>query len=337
MVDEDALKHWRDAGHVARRSLEAIKDEIKVGATWHEVIESAERYIYRHGGKPAFPCTIAVNDLAAHYTTDHLQTPPSCLEGQMKFRKGDLVKLDIGVHVEGAIGDNALTIEVGNSNKHSEQIKAAKEARDASIEKMHPGTPWHEVGAAAEQAQRDAGFAPISNLCGHQLDIFNLHAGTSVPSYACGGEHPGFKGTVPEGGVFAVEPFNTTGTQGLVENVPPRHSSNIWRVTGDITVKKALAKGKLKPLGATMARYLEERYHNLPFAERWAYPLMEKPFPRESEESRQGKWNSLVKKLISIRHLETYHLLRCADGGMIGQYEHTVWIAPGGAEILTVE
>ena len=85
-----------------------------------------------------------------------------------------------------------------------------------------------------------------------------------------------------------------------------------------------------------MARYLEERYHQLPFAERWAYPLMEKPFPRESEESRQNKWNALVKKLINIRFLETYHLLRCADGGLIGQYEHTVWIGPGGAEILTV-
>ena len=102
-------------------------------------------------------------------------------------------------------------------------------------------------------------------------------------------------------------------------------------------MKKALAKGKLKPLGATMARYLEERYHQLPFAERWAYPLLEKPFPNEDEESRQSKWNALTKKLLSIRFLETYHLLRCADGGLISQFEHTVWIADGGAEILTVE
>ena len=45
MVDAADMKHWRDAGHVARRTLEAIKDEIKVGARWHDVIESAERYI----------------------------------------------------------------------------------------------------------------------------------------------------------------------------------------------------------------------------------------------------------------------------------------------------
>ena len=337
MVNEDELKHWKDAGHVARRTLEAIKDEIKPGVSWNTVIESAERYIHRHGGKPAFPCTIAVNNIAAHYTTDHALTKPDGVEDEMVFVKGDLVKLDIGVHVSGAIGDNAITVEVGNSNKHTEQIKASKEARDASIEKMHPGTPWHEVGAAAEQVQRDAGFEPITNLCGHQLEIFNLHAGTSVPSFACNSENPSFKGVVSENSVFAVEPFNTTGKQGLVENVPPRHSSNIWRITGDISVKKALAKQKLKPLGATMARYLEERYNHLPFAERWAFPLLEKPFPNENEESLQSKWNALTKKLINIRFLETYHMLRCADEGMIGQFEHTVWIAPGGAEILTIE
>ena len=59
MVDEDDLKLWKDAGHVARRTLENIKDEIKPGVSWHDVIEKAERYIIRHGGKPAFPATIS--------------------------------------------------------------------------------------------------------------------------------------------------------------------------------------------------------------------------------------------------------------------------------------
>ena len=53
--------------------------------------------------------------------------------------------------------------------------------------------------------------------------------------------------------------------------------------------------------------------------------------------SRQSKWNALVKKLISIRFLETYHALGCQDGGMIGQFEHTILVNSGGPEILTVE
>jgi methionyl aminopeptidase len=104
----------------------------------------------------------------------------------MIFEKGDLVKLDVGVHIKGALADNALTIEVGNGNNHTEQIKAAKEARDAAIEKMYPETPWHEIGKAAEQVTKDAGFEAIRNLCGHQLERWNLHSGTSIPSFACG-------------------------------------------------------------------------------------------------------------------------------------------------------
>ena len=334
---EESLKYWRDAGHVARRTLEAMKLELQPGKTYHEIIESAERFIHRHGGKPAFPGTIQSNDLAAHFTTNHSIEDVEGWEGDMVLQKGDCVKIDYGVHIKGHIGDNALTFEVGNTNNHTEQIKAAKEARDAAIEVMHPGTPWYKVGAAAAQPSIDAGFQPIRNLCGHQLKPWELHAGVSIPSYACGPDNMGFKGVVEEGSVYAVEPFNTTGSSGLIENIGSPTSSNIYRVTGLTTSRKARAKGQLKPLGAQLARNLEERYSTLPFAERWAFPMLEKPFPEADEASRQSKWNALVKKLISIRFLETYHALRCMDGGNICQFEHTVYITDGGPEILTVE
>jgi methionyl aminopeptidase len=337
MVDEGELKYWRDAGHVARRTLEAMKLELEPGKSFHEIIESAERFIHRHGGKPAFPATIAANDLAAHFTTNHLIEDVEGWQSSMILEKGDLVKIDYGVHIKGHIGDNAMSVEIGNGNNHTEQIKAAKEARDAAIEVMHPGTPWWKVGAAAAQPSIDAGFQPIRNLCGHQLKPWELHAGVSIPSYACGPDNRGFKGVVEEGGVYAIEPFNTTGKTGMIENIGGRESSNIYRVTGNTTSKKARAKGQLKPLGAQMARNLEERYGTLPFAERWAFPMLEKPFPEADEESLQSKWNALIKKLISIRFIETYHALRCIDGGTIAQFEHTVHITDGGPEILTVE
>ena len=336
MVEESDLKQWRDAGHVARRTLEGIKGEIVEGKTWSEVIDSAERFIRRHGGQAAFPVTISVNNIAAHYTTNHADKPMEDWESEMTLRNGDLVKLDVGAHIKGAKADNAMTIEVGSKGKHTDQIKAAKEARDAAIEKMHPGTPWYEIGAAAEQVTKDAGFEPIRNLCGHEMERWNLHAGLSIPMYACGKNNPGFKGVVEKGGIYAIEPFNTTGSSGMIENVPPTGSSNILRVTGDVKIRKALSKGKLKPLGATMARYIEERYQTLPFAERWAYPLLEKPFPEQDEEALTKKWNALVKKLTSIRFLEVYPALRDVDGGFVGQYEHTVIVTDGGPEILTI-
>ena len=142
---------------------------------------------------------------------------------------------------------------------------------------------------------------------------------------------------VEEGGIYAIEPFNTTGSSGMIKNIGNPNSSNIYRITGMTTSRKARAKGQLKPLGAQMARNLEERYSTLPFAERWALPMLEKPFPEADETSLQSKWRALVKKLISIRFLETYHVLACKDGGNICQFEHTVLVTDGGPEILTVE
>ena len=63
----------------------------------------------------------------------------------------------------------------------------------------------------------------------------------------------GFRGVVEEGGVYAIEPFNTTGASGLIENIGRPNSSNIYRATGLTTPRKARAKNQLKPLGAQMA------------------------------------------------------------------------------------
>ena len=106
---------------------------------------------------------------------------------------------------------------------------------------------------------------PISNLCGHKMERWSLHDGVSIPMYACGANNPSFKGSVEEGGIYAVEPFNTTGSSGMVENVSPHNSSNILRVTGNVKIRRALEKKKLKPLGARLAHYIEERYKHTSF------------------------------------------------------------------------
>ena len=65
--------------------------------------------------------------------------------------------------------------------------------------------------------------------------------------------------------------------------------------------------------------------------------MLSKPFTEEDEESLRSKWRSLIKKLTSIRFLEVYSALRDVDNGVVGQFEHTVYVTEGGPEILTVE
>ena len=97
MVEESDLKQWKDAGHVARRTLEGIKGEIVAGKGWNDVIDSAERFIRRHGGQAAFPVTISVNDMAAHYTTNTQLSPPEGWEREMNRGRGSPLGHDPGI------------------------------------------------------------------------------------------------------------------------------------------------------------------------------------------------------------------------------------------------
>ena len=87
-MEEADIKFWKDAGHVARRTIEGIKGEIVAGKSWDDLIDSAERFIRRHGGTPAFPVTISVNDIVAHYTPNSILTKPESLEEEMVFEQG---------------------------------------------------------------------------------------------------------------------------------------------------------------------------------------------------------------------------------------------------------
>ena len=59
--------------------------------------------------------------------------------------------------------------------------------------------------------------------------------------------------------------------------------------------------------------------------------------PGRGPRGNKEKWNALIRKLTSIRFLESYSALRCVDRGNVAQFEHTVWMSESGAEVLTVE
>ena len=123
MNSEEILK-WKDAGKLARDALNFGKTLILDGASMLDVTENIENFVIEKKGRLAFPTNIAVNNVGAHWT-------PSTKSKEI-FHTGDVVKLDVGVHIDGYIGDNALTVEIGNS-KYKKMIEASREALNAAI------------------------------------------------------------------------------------------------------------------------------------------------------------------------------------------------------------
>ena len=116
------------AGMIAAEALKYGKGLIKIGASLLDVTEKIEETIANLGGRCAFPINISINHIAAHYS--------SFPDDKTIFQKGNVVKLDIGVHVNGHIADNAATIDLGDNK---ELILAAEKALKEAIVVAKPG------------------------------------------------------------------------------------------------------------------------------------------------------------------------------------------------------
>ena len=236
---EDVLEKYREAGRILKIVRAEAADMIKIGNGLLEVAEFVENKTIELGGKPAFPCNISRNQEAAH------ATPKA---GDKDVFGKDMVKLDLGVHVDGYIADSAITVDLSGN---PDNVKASEDALAAAIDLIKPGVSTGEIGTAIEESIRSYSLSPIMNLTGHGLSQYEAHDNPSVPN-----KHVEGGVILKEGDVLAIEPFATNGT-GLVHD-------GSWAEIYSIIRKKPVRM----PAVRNVLKQAEE-YRELPFAKRW--------------------------------------------------------------------
>jgi len=295
-MDKKIVEKYRKAGRIAAEARDYGESLVKEDALLLDAAEKVEKYILEKGAKPAFPVNIGINDVAAHYTPRH--------DDKTVFRKGEIVKIDVGAHVDGYIGDTADTVEVGTNNYES-MIKASKEALSVAVELIKPDVDLSVVGAGIETTIRSYNFVSVENLTGHSLKQYRLHAGKSVPNIS-----NGVKEKIKKDDVLAVEPFATNGA-GRVDG---KTGGNIYRLVRDREPKTENSKKLLK--------YIKENFLVLPFAERWCMDIVDNV-------------EAVLRELRREMIITGYPVLKETGGGMVTQAEHTVIVMENGAEVTT--
>lgn len=296
-MDKDVLEKYRQAGTIAHEVREFGMKLIAEDVPMLEVVNKIEDQIVKRGARVAFPVNIAIDDVAAHFTPRHDDT-------RLTFQRGNVVKLDVGVHIDGYIADTAVTVEVSTRN-WQDLIEASENALQVAIDMIKPGIDLGFVGEAVEQTISRYGFKPISNLTGHSLEQFKLHGGVSIPNVK---EHTGEK--VKLGQVLAIEPFATDGA-GTVKGYKV---SNIYRFVKE----RPIADNNAKLLLEKIMKYRK----TLPFSERWCTRYIPNP-------------NKALYKLIQARVISMYPILKDRNGGMVSQAEHSVIVTKDGCEVFT--
>lgn len=285
------VEEYRKAGRVVTTALQVGADLVDEGVTYLEVAERVEDLICSQA-QMAFPVNISVNEVAAHYTP--------APDDERTFAAGDVVKLDAGAHVNGYIGDTALTVTVGGA--HHDMVAAARAALKAAIDLVQAGVTIAELGQRIEDTITSRGFQPVENLQGHSLERYNLHAGLSIPNVANDTAR-----RLQAGEVIAIEPFATNGAGRVVNG----DHGNIYHMVG---------RGRGKT-----ARAMHQRFNGLPFASRWMDGVVAK--------RRIGLSLAFLQRRRVIR---PYSMLVETDGGIVAQAEHTVLVTDDGCEVLTL-
>jgi len=283
-MDQEILDKYIKAGKIASEALLYGKSLIKAGTKVVDVLDNVESKIKELGGGIAFPAQISLNEFAAHSCS--ALNDPTILNDQ-------IIKLDVGAHVDGYIADNALTVDL--SGKYTDLVKASREALNSALKIVAPGTTLAEIGKTIHQVITSYNFAPVRNLSGHGLGKYNIHTSPSVPNFDNGNHNP-----LKEGDVIAIEPFASNGA-GIVEQSSP---PTVFTLMKESNIRDPITRNVLQEI---------RKYKGLPFAKRWLEEKFGIP-----------KTNFALRALSRADCLEEHAPLFDQNRGMVSQAEHSI-------------
>lgn len=294
MRPDTEIESYKKAGNIASQALSYGLSLIKPGNALSYVCQEVDNKIIELGGNIAFPTQISLNDTAAHFCPD---------TDDIKF-SDQIVSLDVGVHIDGFIGDNAASVDL--SGKHEDLIKASRQALQNAIAIIKPGITLSDIGKTIQDTITSFDLSPVRNLSGHGLGKFKIHTKPSIPNYE--NNDPT---TLKQGDIFAIEPFASDGAGIIYESSNP----TIFTLEEKRPVRNMFTRQILKHI---------ESYQGLPFCKRW---LIDK--------FGAAKTSFALKELKNLNMIHEYPPLVDKSHGLVSQAEHTILVTKDGCEILT--
>ena len=294
------IEDYVKAGKIVSEIREMVRGKNWIGKTVYEICEEVEGEIRKREAKCAFPVSTSINEIAAHYTAEP--------NDEITISDTDLIKIDLGVQINGYIADTAVT--VCYDPQYDNLVQAAEDALQHAMSMIKIGVKASDIGRTIEKIVKQMGFKPIANLSGHSLDQYTIHAGKSIPNIWSMGLFS-LSGKV----AYACEPFVTT-SKGL-GFVREGKVKNIFTMVSRKKTKNEEAD--------EMLDFIWENFNMLPFALRWLVKKWEVKKARE-----------LLEFLIKKKTVKAYPILVEANSQRVAQAEHTFIPTDTGVTVTTI-
>lgn len=185
LANSDVCTKYREAGRIASLALQGIKSQIIVGASvvsicrfGDTVITQACSTIYQKKVKGvlvekgvAFPTCVSLNEIVCH------NCPLDSDSAQVVLKEGDMVKIDLGVHVDGNIAVLAHTVVVGAApsaelpmtGPQGNLFACAHVMAEVATKLIRPKRTNEEVTVAWEKVVAAFGVNMVEGTLSHQM------------------------------------------------------------------------------------------------------------------------------------------------------------------------
>jgi len=251
------------------------------------------------------------NNCICHFSP--LKNEADCI-----LKKGDVVKVDLGAHMDGFIAVAAHTIILGASKespakgRKADVVIAAHLAAEAALRLVKPGNQNTMITEKVQQVVESYKCKPIEGVLSHQLKQFTIDGEKTIiqnPTEAQKKDHEKCDFEVHE--VYAVDILISSG-EGKGREMDTR--TTVFKKTDTVYQLK---------MKASRAFYSEvdKRFGNMPFT------------LRSLEDEKKAKMG--VIECINHKIVEPFHVLYEKEGEYSAQFKFTVLLMPSGSHKIT--
>jgi len=317
--DDLVVTKYKMAAEITNKVLKEVVTACVASASVRELCMLGDRRLTEETGKAfkkdkkltkgiAFPTCLSVNHAICHFS-------PLVSEADQTLAEGDMVKIDMGAHIDGYIAVVAHTVVVGGeviTGAKADALMAAHLCSEAALRLVKPGNETYEITDTVSKIAEAFDCKPVEGMLSHQLEQNRIDGEKTIiqnPSEAQRKEHEKFDFSVHE--VYAIDVLISTG-EGL---------------------------GREKDAKITIYKKTEDSYMLKMKTSREFYSKVGKQFGsmpfniRNMEDEKKARMG--VVECVSKRLIEPFQVLFEKEGSYVAQYKFTVLLMPNGPHKIT--
>jgi len=322
IADDLVVTKYKMSAEIVNKVLKELVDSCKVTGSVRDLCILGDKRLAEETSKAfkkdkkltkgiAFPTCVSVNNCICHFS-------PLTTEPDVILADGDMVKIDMGAHIDGFIAVVAHTVVVGATVDNpvtggkADALMAAHLASEAALRLVKPGNETYEITETVSKVGEAFGCKPVEGMLSHQLEQNKIDGEKTIiqnPSEAQRKEHDKFEFALHE--VYAV----------------------------DVLISSGEGQGREKDAKITVYKKTEDTYMLKMKTSREFYSKVSKQFGtmpfnlRSMEEEKKARMG--VVECVTHKLIEPFQVLFDKEGAYVAQYKFTVLLMPNGPHKIT--